>query len=412
MVLPVFDTLIENPAGSAFSACTARFSVASAGRRSGKTLRAKRKGIKRAIFGPWNHQQTPRYAWCAPTYMQAKGIYWDDLKAMTKGLRIEDPKESELMVKLMHGPEIHVVGLDKPQRIEGSPWDGFLIDEVDDLKQGFWEEHLRPCLSDRNGWALLFGVPNGFGRLYEFSKLSLTRPDWKFHTWKSADVLPPREIAAAKADMDERTFRQEYEASFETTGSVVYYAFDRNHNVKDPGAIATDSPNLYVAIDFNVDPMHSVIIWEGTDATYVIDHITLRTSNTDEMIREIKHRYQDRVRVAYPDPTGRKSTTNAPVGQSDHELLRKAGIKVLCRGTVSVRDGINAVNSRLCNMNGQRRLFISPKCMGLVESFEKFSYKEGSSIPDKSMGIEHGLDALRYYVDYVYPIRQRQEWGQ
>jgi hypothetical protein len=34
---------------------------------------------------------------------------------------------------------MHVIGLDKPQRIEGIPWKGGGIDEFADIKEGAWE---------------------------------------------------------------------------------------------------------------------------------------------------------------------------------------------------------------------------------------------------------------------------------
>jgi hypothetical protein len=51
-------------------------------------------------------------------------------------------------------------------------------------------------------------------------------------------------------------------------------------------------------------------------------------------------------------------------------------------------------------------LFIDPKCKYAIECLEKHTYKEGTSIPSKDEGWDHFNDALRYCVDYLFPIRQ------
>lgn len=403
--------LRDNPAGLAFTMDTHRFSVACAGRRSGKTERAKRKGIKRALYGHMmNHSGKARYAWCAPTHAQAKAIFWQDLKDMTEGIRA-DVSETERVVTLINGHEIHVAGLDQPQRLEGSPWDGFLIDEIDDVKQGFWDEHLRPCLSDRRGWSILFGVPNGMAFLYSLSQYPTRFDDWAFFSWPSREVLPADEIASALATMDARTFRQEYEASFETSSGRVYYAFDRD-GIREPTLDILASQDIRVGMDFNVEPMAAVIFVERGSETWVIDEIVIeRNSNTHEMVAEIRHRYDSRARLAYPDPAGNQRKTSAPVGSSDHEILRKAGFEVFARAsTISVRDGINAVNSRFCSADGQRRMFVSPKCRKLIEALNRHCYKPGTSQPDQDNFV-HILDAMRYPIEYLHPVRERPGWG-
>ena len=401
--------LIPNPAGVAYSASTKRFNRARAGRRSGKTERGKRRGVEKGLLLP----DGSRIGFFAPTRPQAKGIFWNDLKAMTEGLHAAKPNETALTIPLVTGNELVVAGLDEPARVEGVPWDHFLIDESDDIKKGFWDEHLRPCLSERNGTADFIGVPNGFGFLYDVGLLAAQFPDeYGDFLWLSEEILSPEEIASIKRTTDPRTYRQEYEGAIEAATGRVYYAFDRNKNVIEPPAELADTVLLSVGMDFNVNPMTSVIFFETSLATYVVDSISIHTSNTAEMIAEIRHRYGDRVRYCYPDPTGRKGGTNAPVGTSDHSILRAAGFEVFCRGVSNVRDGINAVNSRFGSMTGERRLFIAPKCKKLIEALERHCYKDDSSQPDKSDGFDHFCDSLKYPTEFLHPIRQRQEWQQ
>ena len=404
--------LIPNPMGVAFSASQKRFNITEAGRRSGKSERGKRRGIAKAIKK--NAWKKNRAGFFAPTRPQAKAIFWDDLKEMTAGIWAKKPNETELTVYLATGDEMIVAGLDEPARIEGPPWDHFLIDEADDIKRGFWDEHLRPCLSQRGGTADFIGVPNGLGFLYDMRETALQYPDeYGYFHWLSSDVLSPEEIESVKRTMDERTFRQEYEASHETMSGRVYYAFDRLKNVMEPPAELAATAKLSVGMDFNVNPMTASVFFETAFATYFIDCIELMTSNTEEVIAEIRHRYGDRVRPCYPDPTGRKGGTNAPVGQSDHTLLRQAGFEVFCYGVSNVRDGINAVNSRLCSATGERRMFLSPtKCKPLIAALERHCYKGDTSQPNKQDGFDHFCDNVKYPMSYLHPVRQRQQWQQ
>ena len=65
------------------------------------------------------------------------------------------------MIPLKNGAQIWVVGLDRPERIEGTPWDGGVLDEYGNMRANAWPEHIRPALSDRGGWCDFTGVPEG-----------------------------------------------------------------------------------------------------------------------------------------------------------------------------------------------------------------------------------------------------------
>jgi hypothetical protein len=110
-----------------------RFPVVPAGRRSGKTERFKRFVAQEAIK-PENAGNM--YFMAAPTYGQVKKIYWDDMKKLTLScIHDKKPSESDLKIFLPNQAEIHLIGLDQPQRIEGIPWAGGGIDEIADIQE-------------------------------------------------------------------------------------------------------------------------------------------------------------------------------------------------------------------------------------------------------------------------------------
>jgi hypothetical protein len=89
-----------------------RFPVVPAGRRSGKTERAKRFVAKQAMKNPGE-----RYFIAAPTRDQVKKIYWADMKLLClTSLCSKQPSETDLIIHLDNGTEIHLIGLDRRNR--------------------------------------------------------------------------------------------------------------------------------------------------------------------------------------------------------------------------------------------------------------------------------------------------------
>ena len=144
-----------------------------------------------------------------------------------------------------------------------------------------------------------------------------------------------------------------------------------------------------------------------TDNTLtVIDEIQMYSSNTDEMVSEIKNRYPSSRVFVYPDPSGNQRRTSAG-GQTDHNILANAGFVVKSpRAHDPVRDRINALNARLCSSSGQRSLFITRQNKYTIESLDKYTFKPGTQVPDKDSGYDHMFDALSYAVAYMFPVKR------
>jgi hypothetical protein len=233
----------------------------------------------------------------------------------------------------------------------------------------------------------------------------LSDKEWKsfkFTTLEGMQV-PPEEIEQAKDDLDERTFQQEYLASFVNYSGMIYYNFDRSKNLIDnyKKKILT----LHIGLDFNVDPMCAVVCVIEKDKIYVIDEIQIWSSNTNEMVDEIKQRYKKNI-VIYPDPSARQRKTSAG-GMTDLAILKNAGFEVKCKNSAPlVRDRINSVNAKLKNAKGQHSLFILNSCKNVIKSIERQIYKEGTHVPDKDSGYDHFNDALGYMLEYNFPLRR------
>ena len=391
-----------------------RFRVLITGRRFGKTTLAIREMCRYA-------SQPGRTVWyVAPSYRMAKGIVWRQLKHRLQDLRWTDKvNESELTIYLRNGSEISLKGAENADSLRGRAIDFLVMDEFADIDPEAFFEVLRPTLADTQGHALFCGTPKGIGN-WSYELFQMPQEDsehWSSYqfTTLQGGFVSPEEIAEARKLLDARTFQQEFEATFTTAGNRVWYAFDRAQNVREwPGAIPDV---LAVGMDFNIDPMSAVVFARQGDDVWAIDEIEMYSSNTQEMVTELRNRYGNRRLWVYPDPACRQRKTSAG-GATDLSILQNAGFVVkVPHAHNPVRDGVNAVNSKLCNAVGQRSFFVDPRCRRLIECLERQNYKPGTTQPDKDSGYDHLTDAVRYYVDYVFPVRTHtppqppQRWG-
>lgn len=393
-----------SPKQEIISQSGARFRVAICGRRFGKTYLAMNEVAKVARY------PDKRIFLIYPTYRQARQVIWEPFKHRLQDIGwLQKANETDLTMILRNGSRISLRGADNPDSLRGVGLDFVCLDEFAMIEEKAWTEVLRPTLSDKGGSALFISTPYGTTNwAYDLYNRGLdpTEHQWESFTFTTLDGgnVPPEEIEQARQDLDERTFRQEYEATFESYVGRIYYSFDRAQNVHEWTKPVPDV--LYIGLDFNVGQMSAAVFAQEGDVVHAIDEIALYSSNTTEMVEEIRSRFPKQKIFVYPDPSGSARKTSAS-GSTDHTILANAGFVVKAPHAHNpVRDGINAVNSKLCGANGRRTFFIDPACKRIIESMEKHCYKEGTSIPDKDSGHDHFSDSVRYYIDYVFPIKR------
>ena len=391
--MPHFD--LQGLQGEVY-ADPSRFRVVVAGRRSGKTF-----GECLELYTCAANKTGARCWYIAPTYRMARDIAWPTLKSIVdRGHLAKAPNESQLRMELTNGAEIALKGADDPDRLRGPGLDFVALDEFAWINPAAWDV-LRPALSDRQGRALFTTTPAGFNWAYDtFLKGQDGGEDgwrsWQFTT-AQAGIVAGDEVEAAKRELDPRIFRQEYEASFETLQGQVYSNFDRELNVstdvKDTGG------EILIGQDFNVNPMASVVAVRAGDECHIIDALEVPSSNTEEIAAEYATRYAGRKVVVCPDPSGVQRRSSAPVGQTDFTILKRAGFDVRApKAAPPIVDRVNNVQAMLLNSEGRRRLKIHPRAHALIRSLEGLTYKDGTSQPDKTLGLDHLVDALGYLL--------------
>ena len=389
----------------------ARFVACVAGRRFGKTFTSVASLVRAAVKAP---NQNVWYV--APTYSAAKEICWTMLINSIPADYIAKTNETTLTIRLINGSYIALKGAEKPNNLRGRALNHCVLDEFSEMRPETWYEVIRASLSDRQGSALFIGTPKGRNHFYDlWAKAKDGADGWESFQYTTLDGgnVPPEEVESARNDLDERTFQQEYEAAFVTYQGLIYYGFNREESVLD---MKDDNGTLLIGMDFNVSPMSACIAIRKGGKLYIFDEICLFGSNTDEIVAEIKDRYPNRNIVVYPDPASKQRKSSAG-GRTDLSILQNAGFSVKAKNSHAlVRDRINAVNSRLLSSDGERHLFVSPKCKQTIKSLERHTYKEGTSIPNKDDGYDHMNDALGYLVEYLFPVRtdyatpQPQRW--
>lgn len=399
-----------------------RFKVVPAGRRSGKTERAKRFMVREAMREPGP------YFIGAPTRDQVKRIYWHDLKLLAfctvPGVAVS---ESELTIRYPHGGSVSLIGLDQPQRIEGTFWKGGIIDEYADIRPGSWEENISPALDtfdptqpDYRAWCWLIGVPEGLNHYYDLAEYARTSgdPDWKLYTWKSIDILPRDVIEAAKRRMSKRQFKQEYEASFETVQGRIYDDYGQQNYTNE-----TIKPHeqLLWFHDFNFTPMSSGIGVRRGDAgkdLYILDEIVLTSAISKQSATEFVERYKDHKNknvIIYGDPAGKAGEKHGH--GSDYTemetLLRAHGWKVerkVKAAAPSIKDRQNAVRAKILTASGETSLFVNiTKAVYAHKGLSTVEVKKGSTFIEEVSDYQHITTAIGYCVDYEWPIRAEKK---
>ena len=397
-----------------------RFVALACGRGSGKTELARRRIIRYLpVAKPWPN---PSYFYALPTRDQAKRTAWLILKDLVPPKWIKQSWDSDLIIETVFGSRLYVVGLDKPQRIEGSQYDGCVLDESCDIRPGTFDRSVLPALSHKNGWCWRIGVPKRYGvgapefKTYFDRGMSGVDPDVESYTWKSDTILSADQLRFARENLSESDFQEQFCASWEKASGLVYGEFS-DDNVVD----VQYDPNKLVIIgcDFNVDPMcwtfsHRVrdrVL--GIDELHTVDEVKLKGVTTQQTLDLVYSRFgSHRAGIQFVgDATSRARKTAAAFSdyvqiQNDTRFINKNVF--FPNANPSRLDRYAAVNAMLRNASGIRRWKISPRCKRLILDLRNLAFIVGTREPNVD-GIDNGemghmSDAAGYVIFAVWPL--------
>jgi hypothetical protein len=322
-----------------------RFAVVVAHRRMGKTVSAINHLIKASIL---NTKEAPRYAYIAPTYGQAKRVAWDYLVKYVKPLGGTE-NISEMRVDFM-GRRIQLYGSDNPDSLRGQYFDGVILDEIGDQNPKIWTDIVRPALADRLGWCLFIGTPKGHNHFKELRDRAETEADWGLLEFKASQtsVIAETELIAAKSEMGEDKYLQEFECSFNAAvegsyyGSILNDLEAKNHIQEIP---RDDLCRTITAWDLGMGD--STAIWVAQIAgseIRLIDYYENNGVGLDKYVAWLKENRWDTAEQILPHDVQVRELGS---GKSRLEVLQEAGLNVRVAPRMGIDDGIQAVRRLL-----------------------------------------------------------------
>jgi hypothetical protein len=188
-----------------------RFNVVNCGRRFGKTKYGLNLLVECALSGY-------PVAWFAPTY-KTLSEPWREAKKLLKPIT-RSANASEKRIELITGGVIEFWSLTDADNIRGRKYKRALVDEaamVRSLKVS-WEQVIRPMLADFRGDGYFFSTPKGRNYFHELFQRGqdATQRDWmSFQLPTSTNpYIPADEIEAARLELPELVFMQEFLAQF------------------------------------------------------------------------------------------------------------------------------------------------------------------------------------------------------
>lgn len=348
-----------------------RWAVIVAHRRAGKTVACINDAVKRAVV---EKKERGRYAYIAPFYSQAKQVAWEYLKYFAAPLLQEEPRESELSVKLVTGQTVRLYGGDNPNTLRGIYLDGVVMDEPADMKPSLWPEVIRPALTDRQGWATFIGTPKGKNSFWELWDHARTSPDWFRLMLKASEtkILPQEELDAARQMMTADQYAQEFECSFEAAiQGAIYGVWLRE--ALEGGRIRDVAYNpalpVHTAWDLGFDDSTAIWFWQITYGEIrLIDYYESNGHGVPHYTDLIKAKPYTYGRHWVPHDAANELM--AAGGRSIVNQMWEAGVKASVIPATSQQNSIEATRMTL-----PRCWFDEEKCAQGIEALRQYQFE-------------------------------------
>jgi len=309
---------------------------------------------------------------------------------------------------------------DSPESLTGKSVTDIIIDEFDkkhpiEHQSDVWKECISRIRKAEYGTCAIVTTPEGFKYTYELYKDCENGIEKKNFLLIKAKTymnkfLPKDYIENLYEQYSAELVKQYIEGEFiNLTQGQVYYSFDRDANTTDREYNKTLP--IILSVDFNVSPMHWVVIQNDplTGRDYVINEIFERNTTTRFMAEKIASIYgDDKTYLVYGDFYGNSRDTRSLTTDYDIISAILPNTRKYVKPNPAVVDRINAVNGRLKNSRGIRNLFINAKnCPELINDLEQVVWDEKKREIDKKSNMDrtHGTDALGYYIEYAYSLK-------
>lgn len=411
---------------------TTRHRVLCNGRRWGKTFLGAHEVEPTAFV--FNRLGEPQFGWIVgPQFSDCEKefrIVYNTLKKLgvdkvsTKFLNNVD--NGNMVIETKWGWHLECRSAKHPETLTGEGLDFALMVEAGKHKRKTWTEYIRPALSDKRGWSLHSGVPEGATQTSLLYALWLRGQreqaagawkSWRMPSWTNTVVFPggrqDPEILDAEADLTDEEFRRQYGAEFVERIGRVMQEWDDEIHIKD--LKYTRGWPLYLAVDFGfTNPF--VVLWVQVDAfnnVYVIKERRWKLKDTksvcEEMLADPLMGLLAQQAVAiYPDPA-----------EPDDSQTMQSMLKIPARGNTGgllktrldlIRNALKVKNQHLEDGHVDKlpSLFVDRSCTELA-----WEMREGYRWPERKSEVKnedenpmdkdnHGVEALgRFFKGYM-----------
>ena len=354
----------------------------------------------------------PRYAYIAPTFKQAKSIAWDYIKQFTHKIPGVRFNETELRVDLPNKARITLLGSENCDGLRGIYLDGCVIDEYANVNDRLFPEIIRPALSDRKGFCIFIGTPQGMNNnFYELFQHAKGADDWFYFKAKASEtkVVDQDELNKAKEVMGENKFKQEFECDWiaNIEGSIYGKTLAKMENQRQITRVPYD-PSLPVntAWDLGVSDHSAIIFFQQLGRSInIIDYHEERGQGMPHFIELVKNK-----EYIYKDHFAPHDieVTDFSNGKTRREVAYQLGIRFKVVPKLPLEDGIHATTMTL------PRCWIDvDHCKKLIDALRHYHRKyldknrmfRSKPVHDWS---SHACDALRYMSIGLTEISNRQ----
>jgi hypothetical protein len=249
-----------------------------------------------------------------------------------------------------------------------------------------------------------------------------------------ASRFPVEKLESIKASSSSRDWQALYQGRpSATAGLGICYESFANENVArlpiQPG------DRLWIACDFNIDPMSWLIGFRRNDHIHVLEELVIPNCNVQQMCEAVRTRirpyraalnygeYSPLPVSVYGDASGKNRDMG---GESAWARVNEWFVKNKSSFSMTLRshkgnpfhvDRVAAVNAMLCSASGYRRLTADPSCKQLKLDFERVSWAKDSAgrsigqIDKSDPNRTHTSDALGYLIEYEFPQTHRGGFG-
>jgi hypothetical protein len=417
----------------------ARHKVLSNGRRWGKTLLGGKEVEPTAFVKNWMGLSQigwivgPNYTDCEKEFR----VVYDTFKALgvdtVSDKFLKNVDNGNMVIHTRWGFHLECRSAAHPETLVGEGLDFVLMVEAGRQKRKTWTEYIRPALSDKRGWSLHSGVPEGATEtsllyfLYQRGQAAyvlrdgVKRPNpwasWRMPSWTNTITFPggrkDPEILDTEDDLTEEEFRRQYGAEFVDRIGRVMKEWDDDLHIHDL-EFNPDWP-LYMGVDYGyTNPF--VVLWIQVDHlnnVYVIREDRFTLKDTEDVAKEILDNPVTRALLRhlvafYPDPAE----------PDDTETLKKKWRKPARSNTggeiknrVSlIRSALKEYNTHLAPSHPDRRakLVVDRSCKQLI-----WEMREGYRWPEHKSDVKnesenpmdkdnHGPEALgRFFKGFM-----------